>query len=206
MSDVVLKDVTKSFGKGRGVFNINLEVERGTKNLLLGPNGSGKSTLLYLIYGILKPDRGYIEVLGKEPSAEMRRKEVYMLEEKLVFLERSKVIEFVEFMKSLRYFNDEILYIIKEFGIDINSKVYQLSSGQRRLLKLAFAFASNAKVLLLDEPTSNLDIDNAKKILSRIKNYNGTIIFASHDPEAIKAADFVIRIRNGVVEHIETRN
>jgi len=204
--DVELNKVTKSFGKDRGIYDINIEVERNTKTLLLGPNGAGKTTILYLIYGILRPDSGYIKILGREPNIEMRKNDVYMLEELLIFIERATVREFIDFVKSLRYFNDQLFDLIDTFNINTNLKVYQLSSGLRRLLKISLALSSGAKVLLLDEPTSNLDIDNSKKVFSLIQQYDGTVIFASHDPEAINAAESIVHIRNGKLEYTEKRN
>ncbi|WP_162582785.1 ATP-binding cassette domain-containing protein [Acidianus brierleyi] len=206
MIDVELNKVTKSFGKDRGIYDINIEVERNTKTLLLGPNGAGKTTILYLIYGILRPDSGYIKILGREPNIEMRKNDVYMLEELLIFIERATVREFIDFVKSLRYFNDQLFDLIDTFNINTNLKVYQLSSGLRRLLKISLALSSGAKVLLLDEPTSNLDIDNSKKVFSLIQQYDGTVIFASHDPEAINAAESIVHIRNGKLEYTEKRN
>jgi len=204
--DVELNKVTKSFGKDRGIYDINIEVERNTKTLLLGPNGAGKTTILYLIYGILRPDSGYIKILGREPNIEMRKNDVYMLEELLIFIERATVREFIDFVKSLRYFNNQLFDLIDTFNINTNLKVYQLSSGLRRLLKISLALSSGAKVLLLDEPTSNLDIDNSKKVFSLIQQYDGTVIFASHDPEAINAAESIVHIRNGKLEYTEKRN
>jgi len=204
--DVELNKVTKSFGKDRGIYDINIEVERNSKTLLLGPNGSGKTTILYLIYGILRPDSGYIKILDREPNIEMRKSDVYMLEELLIFIERATVKEFIDFIRSLRYFNDQLFDLIDTFNINTNLKVYQLSSGLRRLLKISLALSSGAKVLLLDEPTSNLDTDNSKKVFSLIHQYNGTVIFASHDPEAINAAESIVHIRNGKLEYTEKRN
>ncbi len=183
---------------------VDLNVSEGEKVLIQGPNGSGKTTLLYLIYGVLVPDNGYVKVFGKNPSVEMRRDEVYMLEEHLVFLENLKLRDNLEFIKSLRGFKDDLLEdLLKTFNLPMDKKPYQLSSGQRRLFKIALAFSSGARLLLLDEPTSNLDSRNSEVVKGLIEAYPWTVVFASHDPMLKEACNKVLYLRVGKVEKIE---
>ncbi|BDB98030.1 hypothetical protein SACC_10470 [Saccharolobus caldissimus] len=129
-----------------------------------------------------------------------------MLEEYLIFLENASLKENLKFITSLRHFNvNKTEELINKFDLPLYKKPYQLSSGQRRLFKLALAFSSEAKLLLLDEPTSNLDIENSKIVKDRIREYIGTVIFASHDLLLKESCDKTIYLRTGKIEKIETK-
>ena len=204
MSEIVKVDVFKKFKNFE--LKVNFSVNEGEKVLIQGPNGSGKTTLLYLIYGVLNPDSGYVRVFNKNPSVELRKSEMYMLEEYLIFLENASLKENLKFITSLRHFNvNKTEELINKFDLPLYKKPYQLSSGQRRLFKLALAFSSEAKLLLLDEPTSNLDIENSKIVKDIIREYNGTVIFASHDLLLKESCDKTIYLRTGKIEKIETK-
>ncbi|ACP37949.1 ATP-binding cassette domain-containing protein [Saccharolobus islandicus] len=204
MSEIVKVDVFKKFKNFE--LRVNFSVNEGEKVLIQGPNGSGKTTLLYLIYGVLNPDSGYVRVFNKNPSVELRKSEMYMLEEYLIFLENASLKENLEFITSLRDFNiNKTEELINKFDLPLYKKSYQLSSGQRRLFKLALAFSSEAKLLLLDEPTSNLDIENSKIVKDIIREYNGTVIFASHDLLLKESCDKTIYLRTGKIERIEIK-
>jgi ABC-type multidrug transport system ATPase subunit len=204
LSEIVKVDVFKKFKNFE--LKVNFSVNEGEKVLIQGPNGSGKTTLLYLIYGVLNPDSGYVRVFNKNPSVELRKSEMYMLEEYLIFLENASLKENLKFITSLRHFNvNKTEELINKFDLPLYKKPYQLSSGQRRLFKLALAFSSEAKLLLLDEPTSNLDIENSKIVKDIIREYNGTVIFASHDLLLKESCDKTIYLRTGKIEKIETK-
>ncbi|ADX82497.1 ATP-binding cassette domain-containing protein [Saccharolobus islandicus] len=204
MSEIVKVDVFKKFKNFE--LKVNFSVNEGEKVLIQGPNGSGKTTLLYLIYGVLNPDSGYVRVFNKNPTVELRKSEMYMLEEYLIFLENASLKENLEFITSLRDFNiNKTEELINKFDLPLYKKPYQLSSGQRRLFKLALAFSSEAKLLLLDEPTSNLDIENSKIVKDIIREYNGTVIFASHDLLLKESCDKTIYLRTGKIERIEIK-
>lgn len=202
--EVVRVNVAKTFKNFE--LKVNFSVMKNEKVLIQGPNGSGKTTLLYLIYGILKPDSGYVTVFGETPSLKLRQDKMYMLEEYLIFLENSTLKENLKFITSLRYFNiDKLEALINKFRLSLDKKPYQLSSGQRRLFKLALAFSSEAELLLLDEPTSSLDLENSNLVKDMIKEYNGTVIYASHDLLLKESAHRILYLRNGKVERIEIR-
>ncbi|MCH4815145.1 MAG: ABC transporter ATP-binding protein [Saccharolobus sp.] len=204
MSEIVKVDVFKKFKNFE--LKVNFSVNEGEKVLIQGPNGSGKTTLLYLIYGMLNPDSGYVRVFNKNPTVELRKSEMYMLEEYLIFLENISLQENLDFITSLRYFNiNKTHELINKFDLPLYKKPYQLSSGQRRLFKLALAFSSEAKLLLLDEPTSNLDIENSKVVKDMIREYSGTIIFASHDILLKESCNKTIYLRTGKIERIEIK-
>ncbi|QXJ29578.1 ABC transporter ATP-binding protein [Saccharolobus shibatae] len=204
MSEIVKVDVFKKFKNFE--LKVNFSVNEGEKVLIQGPNGSGKTTLLYLIYGVLNPDSGYVRVFNKNPTVELRKSEMYMLEEYLIFLENISLQENLDFITSLRYFNiNKTHELINKFDLPLYKKPYQLSSGQRRLFKLALAFSSEAKLLLLDEPTSNLDIENSKVVKDMIREYSGTIIFASHDILLKESCNKTIYLRTGKIERIEIK-
>ncbi|BCU71117.1 hypothetical protein KN1_24140 [Stygiolobus caldivivus] len=132
---------------------------------------------------------------------------MYMLEEYLIFLENLTLKENLKFITSIRHFNvDKVEELINKFNLPLHKKPYQLSSGQRRLFKLALAFSSEAKLLLLDEPTSNLDLENSEFVKNMIKEYKGTVIYASHDTLLKEPADKTIYLRKGEIEKTEIKS
>ncbi|BFH74199.1 hypothetical protein SJAV_21430 [Sulfurisphaera javensis] len=128
-----------------------------------------------------------------------------MLEEHLIFLENLSLKENFEFITKLREFDkDKALSLIKDFNLDLNKKPYQLSSGQRRLFKISLAFSSMARTLLLDEPTSNLDLDNSNIVRKMIKNYPYTVIYASHNTLLREGVcDKIVYLRIGKIEKMD---
>ncbi|MQL55760.1 ABC transporter ATP-binding protein [Acidianus ambivalens] len=201
MNKVIEINAIKTLGNFQ--LKVSLDVNENEKVFIKGPNGSGKTTLLYLLYGILRPNMGYIKIFGEEPSVKMRQDILYMSEEHLIFLENLSLNDNLKFIFSLRRFDyDNVYKLLNLFNIPLDKKPYQLSSGQRKLAKLSLAFSSMAKILLLDEPTANLDVENSKIISEMIKKYNGTVVFASHDELLNSTCNKMVYLRVGNVERV----
>ena len=146
------------------VRNVNFTLDAGYLMCLIGKNGSGKSTLLQLLYGIMPVDQGSVLWFGHEiyDNSERVRQEVAYVGAETGFFENRTVTENVEIL-SLLY--PEFKYekwddYLKRFGLENISKVQrfiEFSTGQKRQIQLAFAMSRGPKLLLLDEPTANLD-------------------------------------------------
>ncbi|NJE55438.1 ABC transporter ATP-binding protein [Thermococcus sp. 21S9] len=194
---------------------VSLEVETGEFVALIGPNGAGKSTLLSLIYGLLRPEKGRVMVEGRDVLRLSPRERAKLLG----YVPQShfptfpfRVLDFVllgatpelgAFGSPGKEHRERAERLLKHFGLDAyREKPYtSLSGGQKRLLLLARAMMTSPKYLLLDEPTSELDLKNALLVLGTVKRLarDGVGVLAVlHDPNlAYLFADRVVLMRDG---------
>lgn len=227
MSFLVLENLSKHFGGNIVLDNVNLQLEEKELVALIGPNGSGKTTLFNIISGFLMPDRGKItfngiKISGLSPNKIARLgitrtfqrirlfRQLSVLDNVLLAtkyvegerlycaLFQSQVMRYEEeknIKKALEYLAFVGLYDKK----DVLSE--NLSFGQRRLLELAMAFASNANLILFDEPTSGIFPETKAKIIKIIQKLNEdgkTILFIEHDMEFVmKLARRIIVLDHG---------
>ncbi|WP_430611655.1 ABC transporter ATP-binding protein [Enterococcus sp. DIV0876] len=161
MSVIEIKNLTKDFGFGRGVFDINLKVEKGEVYGFLGPNGAGKSTTIRHIMGFTKPDKGTITVNGQDAwkkSANIQTNLGYLPGE-IALPDHLTGTEFIRMMADLRGIKDmrHTEYLIEKFQLDPAGSLKRMSLGMKRKLAVVVAFMHNPEILILDEPTSGLD-------------------------------------------------
>ena len=161
MEVISVKNLTKDYGLGRGVFDVNLSAQKGEVYGFLGPNGAGKSTTIRHLMGFSKPDKGKTQILGKDTF-----KNYYKLLEKIGYLPGEIALpegltgdEFLKMMKELRHIKDDTLTkkLIKQFELDSSGDLKSMSLGQKRKLAIVTAFMHDPEILILDEPTSGLD-------------------------------------------------
>lgn len=175
-----LKDVQKRFGDKTVVRDFSLTVLRGDKIGLMGPNGAGKSTLLKLILGQLAPDQGNIRLGTKIQVAYFdQMREGLNLEASLedTISPGSEWIEIGDEKKHVKSYLGDFLFAPERAG----SPVKSLSGGERNRLLLARLFARPANVLVLDEPTNDLDIETLELLEQLLVDYTGTLFLVSHD-------------------------
>jgi ATP-binding cassette subfamily F protein uup len=175
-----LQDVCKRFGDKTVVRDFSLTVLRGDKIGLMGPNGAGKSTLLKLILGQLAPDQGQIRLGTKIQVAYFdQMREGLDLEASLedTISPGSDWIEIGEEKKHVKSYLGDFLFAPERAG----SPVKSLSGGERNRLLLARLFARPANVLVLDEPTNDLDIETLELLEQLLVDYTGTLFLVSHD-------------------------
>ena len=196
---------------------VSVEVPVGAITALLGPNGSGKSTLLHLILGLLPPGSGSVQLMGRHYREYGRREASRILglvpQDEHVAFDLS-VLEYVllgrapylNLLERPRQEDRQLAFgALATAGISAleTRPVPSLSGGERQLATVARALAQQPAILLLDEPTSHLDLANARRILQvlrSLKETGKTIIFTTHDPNAAAAiADHVILLRGGKV-------
>ena len=175
-----LQDVNKSYDGKTIVKNLNTTLLRGDKIGLIGPNGAGKTTLLKLILGELQPDSGKVRQGSRIEVAYFdQMRNALDLDATLVdFISPgSEWIEIGNQRKHVKSYLGDFLFSPAR----ANSPVRSLSGGERNRLLLARLFARPANVLVLDEPTNDLDIDTLELLEELLQNYEGTVFLVSHD-------------------------
>jgi ABC-type spermidine/putrescine transport systems, ATPase components len=192
---VELRNVSKSFGKVRAVDNASLRVEHGEFFSVLGPSGCGKTTLLRLISGLEFPDSGRIYFDGRDvtdlPSF---KRETGMVFQNYALWPHMTVFENIAYGLKIRKYDKnrikekvkEVLKLVKLEGMEERYPT-QLSGGQQQRVALARALVIEPKILLLDEPLSNLDAKlrvEMREEIKRIQKHLGlTAIYVTHDQE-----------------------
>ncbi len=218
MVEVRLEGVTKVFRGGVvGVEDINLTIRHGEFMALLGPSGSGKSTTLYLIAGIYKPTRGRILFDGEDvTNVPPKDRNVGLVFQNWALYPHMKVYENIAFPLRLKKLpEDEIRRKVREvaemlrIGHLLDRLPWQLSGGQQQRVAIARALVKEPRVLLLDEPLSNLDAVlriSVRAELKRLQRRLGiTTIYVTHDQaEALAMADRVALINEGRLVQVGT--
>ncbi len=158
--------------------HLNFKLNRGEKFLVVGENGVGKSTLLKLIIGLLDPDSGSVE-LGNKTDIGYYAQELEILNNEKNILDNLMNLGYSQ--KQLRNILSKFLF----YGDDVYKNVSVLSPGERSRVALAKISLSGSNMLLLDEPTNHLDPETQNLIAEVFKNYDGTMIVVSHNPEFV---------------------
>jgi ATP-binding cassette subfamily F protein uup len=175
-----LVNVSKSFGGKPVIRDVSLIVSRGDKLGILGPNGAGKTTLLKLILGTLEPDAGSVRLGTKVEVAYFDQLRAQLDPEKTVAETISPGSDYVELESGRKH----VMSYLADFLFPprrAQSPVRMLSGGERNRLLLARLFARPANVLVLDEPTNDLDIESLELLEAALQDYAGTLLLVSHD-------------------------
>ncbi|MBP6057910.1 MAG: ATP-binding cassette domain-containing protein [Nitrosomonas sp.] len=177
-----LENVDKSYGDKIIIKNFSCRIMRGDRVGLLGPNGAGKSTLLKLILGELQPDSGKVQQGTKLSVAYFDQMREQLDEEMILTDTISQGSEFVEINGKRKH----VISYLEDFlfaPARARSPVKSLSGGERNRLLLARLFTRPANVLVLDEPTNDLDIETLELLEALLQDYTGTLFLVSHDRE-----------------------
>lgn len=217
MKKIQFNDVFKSYEDNQILKTIDFSVERGEAFVIVGPSGSGKSTILNLIAGLIKPDSGEIIMEGRAVTHESpKTRNVSFVFQDFALYPHMSVYNNIAFaLKSKRMnktdINTRVDTIAKKLHIEKLLKRYpnELSGGQKQRVALARALATEADIILMDEPLSSLDTDLRLKLREELKVFhkenNTTLIFVTHDQtEAMAIADRIMIINNGTIEQIGT--
>ena len=176
----VLEHVSKAFGDKRVVDDFSATILRGDKVGLIGPNGAGKTTLLKLILGEIEPDRGTVRRGTRLTVAYFDQLREALDPEATLADTISPGSEWIEIGRERKH----VMSYLGDFlfaPARANSPVKSLSGGERNRLLLARLFARPANVLVLDEPTNDLDIDTLELLEELLQDYEGTVFLVSHD-------------------------
>lgn len=175
-----LKNVSKSFGDKTVIRNLNFTLMRGDRLGLIGPNGAGKSTLIKVLLGELQPDEGTVRLGTNLHIAYFDQLRAQLDLKKTVADTIAPGSEWVEIggvKKHIKSYLNDFLFSPQR----ADSPVEALSGGERNRLLLARLFALPVNLLVLDEPTNDLDIDSLELLEQVLEDYSGTLILVSHD-------------------------
>ncbi len=209
---VEIDSLTKTFGSFTALDSCTLSINRGEVFGLLGPNGAGKTTLIRLLLGFLNPTSGSSRIDGLDchrQRVSVHRSIAYMPGEARLFrLMRGRgVLKFFTQMRADSNF-ERGLELADRLDLDLNRWVGLMSTGMRQKLALAITLASTAPLLILDEPTANLDPTIRGEILnlvSEAKTEGRTVIFSSHVLSEIEdVCDRVCILRSGKLVHLQS--
>lgn len=216
------KEVTKEYPLGKtkvhALKGVDLIVQGGDFMSLVGASGSGKTTLLNIIGCVDHATSGSVSVSGEEITKMKDKKLTDLRLYKIGFIFQTfnlipvlNIRENVEFplllMKDLKRseINKRTEKLIDEVGIKefIRHRPSELSGGQRQRVAIARALVTNPEIVLADEPTANLDSETGSNIIELMKELNKkentTFVFSTHDPDVIKHANKVVRIKDGLI-------
>ena len=192
-----LKQVRQAYGDHLVYSDLNLEVEKQERIALVGPNGAGKSTLLKILADLVAIEKGSRELGHNVSVGYFSQQRVEVLD-----LERSVVDEATHNTDSKVHEQDArtLLGAFLFRGDDVFKKVKVLSGGEKSRLALVKLLLSPPNFLLLDEPTTHLDMASIDAVIQALRNYTGTLIFVSHDVHFIRAlGKRTIRIESGKI-------
>lgn len=187
MNILKTENLTKYYGRFRGIENVNLTLEEGEKLGFIGQNGAGKSTFIRTALGYLKPNSGKTEIFGKDilTHREEILADVGYMSSECVFYKGMKVKDVLSYSAKLRKMDcsKEAKYYCERLQLDTNKKVEQLSLGNRKKLGIICAIQHNPKLYFFDEPTSGLDPVIQKEffdILDEKHKQGASILLSSH--------------------------
>lgn len=211
-----MQNVTKTFGGVHALTNVHLDVNRGEIHALMGENGAGKSTLMNILTGVISMDEGQIEFDGKsypqptikqmeEAGIAFVHQEIHVINDLTVaeniFLNRELQSKFKVLETKKMIAKTEELFAGLGLDIDPKKMVSDLKTSEKQLLEICRALYADAKLLVLDEPTTalnNEEIDHLFNILRGLKKAGTSFIFISHKmPEIFEIADRYTVFRNG---------
>ncbi|MFR7992516.1 MAG: ABC transporter ATP-binding protein [Lachnospiraceae bacterium] len=207
MSILELRNVQYSYDQKKNVLkNINAQMERGKLYAILGPSGCGKTTLLSLLGGLDSPSQGTILFDGQDIEklglAKHRKKNIAFIFQSYNLIDYLTPKENVALTSKLPPL--PILQLVGLTTEEIKRNVLKLSGGQQQRVAIARALASDAKVILADEPTGNLDEKTAAEITSILKEcahqMQKCVIVVTHSSDLAKQADVVLQLKKGLLQ------
>jgi ABC-2 type transport system ATP-binding protein len=200
---ISLGDLTKTFGDVHAVRGIDLQIEQGEIVAFLGPNGAGKTTTIDMLLGLSRPTDGAVEVLGLSPRQAISRGLVSAVMQTGGLLKDLTVRETVEYTASLFADTQPVDAVLAHAGITglADRRVGKCSGGEQQRLRFAMALLSDPALLLLDEPTTGMDVEGRRAFWSAIRRdaeKGRTVLFATHYlEEADQYADRIVLMRRG---------
>lgn len=218
-SVVKMRQVSKVYGENEtevyALRNIHLDIEEGTFVTIVGKSGSGKSTLLHVMGGLEKPISGEVIIqdislydLKEDELTILRRRQIGFVFQFFNLIPSQNVYENIILPMRLDGRKEDSEYvedIIRMLGLEEKKLSYidELSGGQQQRVAIARALASKPTIILLDEPTGNLDSQNSEEVMDLLKisqrRYNQTIVMVTHDAMMANKADRIITIEDGQI-------
>lgn len=186
MSVIEIKNLTKNYGKARGVIDVSLNVEQGEIFGFIGPNGAGKSTTIRALLGLIHPTSGSVSIFGKSCNEFPEvRAEVGYLPSEVFYYDNMRVIDLLKYSAS--FYKKDCKKRINELAaimdLDLKKKIDDLSFGNKKKVGIVQGLLHEPKLIILDEPTSGLDPLMQQKFFELIGEENkkgATVFFSSH--------------------------
>ncbi|HCX64982.1 MAG TPA: ABC transporter, partial [Eubacteriaceae bacterium] len=211
MSVIEINNLTKYYGKARGIEKVNFKVEEGEIFGFIGPNGAGKSTTIRILMSLIFPTEGSAKIFGKDCikyGPEVRR-DVGYLPSEVFYYDKMKVMDLLKYSASFydKDCSQKISYLAETMELDLTRKIEDLSYGNKKKVGIVQGLLHSPKLIILDEPTSGLDPLMQKKFfdLIREENENGaTVLFSSHIlSEVQELCGRVAIIKDGSIVKVE---
>ncbi len=214
MNAIEFKNLTKYYGKARGIIDVSFNVKEGEIFGFIGPNGAGKSTTIRTLLSLIYPTSGSVTVFGKDAiefGPEIR-KDIGYLPSEIFYYDKMKVIDLLKYSASF-YDKDctERIYELSEImELDLNRRIQDLSYGNKKKVGIVQGLLHSPKLLILDEPTSGLDPLMQQKFFNLVAEENkkgATVLFSSHIlSEVQQLCERVAIIKEGEIVSVQDVN
>ncbi|WP_234969767.1 MULTISPECIES: ABC transporter ATP-binding protein [Alicyclobacillus] len=203
---ISVEHVSKRFQSVRAVDDVTFHVQPGTIVALLGPNGAGKTTLISMILGLSRPTEGAVHLFGHPPRHPAARERLGVMLQHVTLPQNVKVKELVEWFRSFYREPVSAPHLLRMAGIEhlADREAVKLSGGEQRRLQFALAMAGNPSLLVMDEPTTGMDVESRRAFWNSLRNFvhdgGRTLLLTTHHlEEAESVADRVILLKQGRV-------
>ena len=210
MNVIEIKNLTKCYGKSRGIIDVNLNVEQGEVFGFIGPNGAGKSTTIRTLLGLIYPTSGSAAIFGKNCAEHPEvRRELGYLPSEVFYYDNMRVIDLLKYSAS--FYKKDCTKRIRELAeimdLDLKKKIDDLSFGNKKKVGIVQGLLHEPKLIILDEPTSGLDPLMQQRFFDLLTEENkkgATIFFSSHIlSEVQKMCSRVAFIKEGKIIKLE---
>jgi len=211
MNVIEINNLTKFYGKARGIENVSFDVKEGEIFGFIGPNGAGKSTTIRTLLSLIFPTSGTAKIFGKDCIAygPEIRKEIGYLPSEVFYYDKMKVIDLLKYSASFykKDCTDRMNELADIMELDLKRHIEDLSYGNKKKVGIVQGLLHSPKLIMLDEPTSGLDPLMQKKFFDIISEENkkgATIFFSSHIlSEVQELCDRVAIIKNGSIIKVD---
>lgn len=212
MNIIEIKNLTKTYGKNRGIDNVNLSVKEGEIYGFIGPNGAGKSTTIKTLLNLIFPTKGEAKIFGLDCVKDTTKikEDIGYVPSEVRYYDDMTVKEILDYAISFKKNVDHeyVDKLISTFEVELQKKVFQLSLGNKKKVSIIQALLHKPKLLILDEPTNGLDPLVQQRLfneLLELKKLGSTIFLSSHNLSEIEAfCDRVAIIKEGKI--LEVKN